>query len=524
MRSAHESEPGPPIEPVYGPDAPQGWNSADEPGAHPFRRGVYPTMRTGRLRTMCRYAGFGTAKESNARFKQLIANGTTGLSVAFDLPTRMGYDSDAPLAHGDVGKAGVAIDSIDDMRILFGGIPLDKVSTSMTIDAPAAVLLLLYQLVAEEHAVDAGRLTGTIRNDVLAEYIARGTYIFPPKPSLRLVADVFRYCRTEIPRWNTISVSGDPMAEAGASPAQEIAFTLANAVEYVRTAVAAGIDVDDFAPCLTFSFVARPTILEEIAEFRAARRVWARVMKEEFGARSPESLALRSHPQTVGRQLTAQRPGVHLGRVAVQGPTAVPGGARSRHTESFDEAVALPTDGSARPVPRTQQILAYETDVNGAVDPFADSCAVERMTSDMEAATLELMAKVEGAGGAVAAIEHGLQKDEIERNASRIALETDSGERLVPGVDCFDLEEEGAYEPLHIDPATRTQQAERLAKLRAWRVGEDVHTALTDLRKAAGGEGNVLYPMKEALRVGCTVGEVCDVLRDVWGVYQPKGL
>ncbi|MFC8511445.1 methylmalonyl-CoA mutase, partial [Streptomyces sp. NPDC057411] len=346
-----------------------------EPGGYPFTRGVYPSMYTGRPWTMRQYAGFGTAVESNARYKQLIANGTTGLSVAFDLPTQMGHDSDAPLAHGEVGKVGVAIDSLDDMRVLFDGIPLDKVSTSMTINAPAALLLLLYQLVGEEQGVPADRLTGTIQNDVLKEYIARGTYIFPPKPSLRLIADIFQYCRAEIPKWNTISISGYHMAEAGASPAQEIAFTLADGIEYVRTAVAAGMDVDDFAPRLSFFFVARTTILEEVAKFRAARRIWARVMKEEFGAKNPKSLMLRFHTQTAGVQLTAQQPEVNLVRVAVQGLAAVLGGTQSLHTNSFDEAIALPTDKSARLALRTQQVLAYETDVTATVDPFAGSYA-----------------------------------------------------------------------------------------------------------------------------------------------------
>jgi methylmalonyl-CoA mutase N-terminal domain/subunit len=519
-----ESESGLPIEPVYGPDALDGWNADDklgEPGAYPFTRGVYPTMYTGRPWTMRQYAGFGTASESNARYKQLIANGTMGLSVAFDLPTQMGHDSDAPIASGEVGKVGVAIDSIDDMRVLFGGIPLDKVSTSMTINAPAALLLLLYQLVGEEQSVPADRLTGTIQNDVLKEYIARGTYIFPPKPSLRLIADIFKYCRAEIPKWNTISISGYHMAEAGASPAQEIAFTLADGIEYVRTAVAAGMDVDDFAPRLSFFFVARTTILEEVAKFRAARRIWARVMKEEFGASSPKSLMLRFHTQTAGVQLTAQQPEVNLVRVAVQGLGAVLGGTQSLHTNSFDEAIALPTDKSARLALRTQQVLAYETDVTATVDPFAGSYVVEKMTDDVEAAALELMGKVEDMGGAVNAIERGFQKNEIERSAYRIALETDSGERVVVGVNRFQLDEEEPYEPLRVDPAIEAQQAARLTKLRAERDQDAVDEALGRLKKAAEGTDNVLYPMKDALAARATVGEVCNALREVWGTYVP---
>ncbi|MFE0625457.1 methylmalonyl-CoA mutase [Streptomyces sp. NPDC058864] len=522
---ARESESGLPIEPVYGPDALDGWDPAErlgEPGGYPYTRGVHPTMYTTRPWTMRQYAGFGTAAESNARYRQLIAHGTTGLSVAFDLPTQMGHDSDAPLAHGEVGKVGVAVDSVEDMRVLFDGIPLDRVSTSMTINAPAALLLLMYQLVGEEQGVPADRLTGTIQNDVLKEYIARGTYIFPPKPSLRLVADLFRYCRAEIPRWNTISISGYHMAEAGASPAQEIAFTLAGGVEYVRTALAAGMDVDDFAPRLSFFFVSRTTLLEEVAKFRAARRIWARVMREEFGARNPRSQMLRFHTQTAGVQLTAQQPEVNLVRVAVQGLAAVLGGTQSLHTNSFDEAIALPTEKSARLALRTQQVLAYETDVTATVDPFAGSYVVESMTDGLETAALELMARVEELGGAVSAIESGFQKGEIERNAYRIARETDSGERVVVGVNRFQLEAEERYEPLRVDPAIETAQVARLAALRAGRDRRAVDSALSALRKAAEGTDDVLYPMRDALRARATVGEVCDALREVWGTYVPS--
>ncbi|KRV46908.1 methylmalonyl-CoA mutase [Wenjunlia vitaminophila] len=521
----HQSESGLPIEPVYGPEALTGWDPAvqlGEPGQYPFTRGVYPTMYTGRPWTMRQYAGFGTAVESNARYQQLIANGTMGLSVAFDLPTQMGHDSDAPLAHGEVGKVGVAIDSIEDMRVLFHGIPLDQVSTSMTINAPAALLLLLYQLVAEEQGIPAGRLTGTIQNDVLKEYIARGTYIFPPKPSLRLIADIFQYCRAEVPKWNTISISGYHMAEAGASPAQEIAFTLANGIEYVRTALAAGMDVDDFAPRLSFFFVSRTTILEEVAKFRAARRIWARVMREEFGARNPKSQMLRFHTQTAGVALTAQQPEVNLVRVAVQGLAAVLGGTQSLHTNSFDEAIALPTDKAARLALRTQQVLAYETDVTATVDPFAGSYVMERMTDEVEAAAVELMATVEELGGAVNAIERGYQKNEIERNAYRIAQEQDSGERVVVGVNRFTLDEEEPYEPLRVDPAIERQQADRLAKLRADRDNAAVTGALDALRAAARSTDNVLPPMKRALAARATVGEVCNALREVWGTYVPS--
>lgn len=521
---ARRSESGLPIEPVYGPEALAGWDPAvrlGAPGAYPFTRGVYPTMYTGRPWTMRQYAGFGTAAESNARYRDLIAHGTTGLSVAFDLPTQMGHDSDAALAHGEVGKVGVAIDSIDDMRVLLDGIPLDEVSTSMTINAPAALLLLLYQLVAEEQGVPAAQLTGTIQNDVLKEYIARGTYIFPPKPSLRLTADIFRYCRAEIPKWNTISISGYHMAEAGASPAQEVAFTLADAIEYVRTAVAAGMGVDDFAPRLSFFFVSRTTLLEEVAKFRAARRIWARVMREEFGARNPRSLMLRFHAQTAGVQLTAQQPEVNLARVTVQALAAVLGGTQSLHTNAFDEAIALPTDKSARLALRTQQVLAYETDVTATVDPFAGSYVVETMTDEVEEEAAGLMRRVEDRGGAVSAIEDGFQKGEIERNAYRIAQETEAGERVVVGVNRYQLAEEEPYERLRVDPAIETRQVERLARLRAERDRGAVDAALAELRTAAGGTENVLYPMKRALAARATVGEVCDALRGVWGTYVP---
>ncbi|MFD0272560.1 methylmalonyl-CoA mutase [Kitasatospora sp. NPDC127111] len=518
------TESGFPVEPVYGPEALEGWDPHERlgrPGEYPYTRGVYPTMYTGRPWTMRQYAGFGTAAESNARYRQLIAGGSTGLSVAFDLPTQMGYDSDARLAAGEVGKVGVAIDSVEDMGVLFEGIPLGEVSTSMTINAPAGPLLLLYQLVGEAQGVPPARLTGTVQNDVLKEYIARGTYIFPPKPSLRLVADVFRYCRAEIPRWNTISISGYHMAEAGADPAQEIAFTLANGIEYVRTALAAGMAVDDFAPRLSFFFVARTTLLEEVAKFRAARRIWARVMREEFGARDPRSQMLRFHTQTAGVQLTAQQPEVNLVRVSVQALAAVFGGTQSLHTNSFDEAIALPSEKAARLALRTQQVLAYETDVTATVDPFAGSYVVESLTDEVEAAALALMARVEELGGAVAAIEAGHQKAEIERTAYRVQQETDSGERTVVGVNRFRLDAEEPYRPLRVDPAIEAEQAGRLARLRAGRDAAAVGRSLDELRRAAAGRDNVLYPMREALAGLATLGEVCDALRDVWGTHTP---
>jgi methylmalonyl-CoA mutase N-terminal domain/subunit len=402
------------------------------------------------------------------------------------------------------------------------GIPLDRVSTSMTINAPASVLLLLYQLVAEESGVPGSALNGTVQNDILKEYIARGTYIFPPKPSLRLVADTFAYCRAEVPRWNTISISGYHMAEAGATPAQEIAFTLANGAEYVRAALAAGLKVDGFAPRLSFFFVARTTLLEEVAKFRAARRIWARLMREEFGAEDPKSWMLRFHTQTAGVQLTAQQPEVNLVRVAVQGLAAVLGGTQSLHTNSYDEAIALPTEKAARLAVRTQQVLAHETDLTATVDPFAGSYAVEAMTDELEAAALDLMARVAEYGSAVDAIEAGFQKREIEASAYRVAQEIDSGERVVVGVNRFTLDVEEPYEPLRVDPAIEAAQAGRLAELRGTRDAAAVRRALDELREAAGGTDNVLYPMREALRARATVGEVCHALRDVWGLYRPS--
>jgi methylmalonyl-CoA mutase, N-terminal domain len=518
------TESGLPIRPVYGPDALEGFDPAQAlggPGEFPFTRGVYPTMYTGRPWTMRQYAGFGTAKESNERYKQLVAHGTGGLSVAFDLPTQMGHDSDSAIAHGEVGKVGVAIDSIDDMKVLFDGIPLDEVSTSMTINAPAALLLLMYQIVAEDAGIPSDKLTGTIQNDVLKEYIARGTYIFPPQESLRLVTDIFKYCRTEIPRWNTISISGYHMAEAGATPAQEIAFTLADGIEYVRAAVASGQDVDEFAPRLAFFFVSRTTILEEVAKFRAARRIWAQVMRDEFGAKNPKSLMLRFHTQTAGVQLTAQQPEVNLVRVAVQALAAVLGGTQSLHTNSYDEAIALPSEKAARLALRTQQVLAFETDVTKTVDPFAGSYAVESLTDELEAEARSLMGRVEDLGGAVKAIEHGFQKNEIEKAAYEIAKDIDGGRRVVVGLNKYASEEEEPYEPLRVDPAIEAQQAERLARLRAERDNDAVERHLAALKKAAEGSDNVLFPMKEALRARATVGEVCNALRDVWGVYSP---
>jgi len=525
MSGNGETESGTPFKAVYSADALDGFDPATKlgnPGDFPYTRGVYPTMYTARPWTMRQYAGFGNAKESNERYKDLIANGARGLSVAFDLPTQMGYDSDAPIAKGEVGKVGVAIDSIEDMKVLFDGIDLGHVSTSMTINAPAAVLLLLYQLVAEEQGTTADKLTGTIQNDVLKEYIARGTYIFPPAPSLRLVSDIFSYCHDTIPKWNTISISGYHMAEAGATPAQEVAFTLADGIAYVEAALKAGLHVDDFAPRLSFFFVARTTLLEEIAKFRAARRVWAHIMKDRFGAEKPKSRMLRFHTQTAGVQLTAQQPEVNLARVTIQALAATLGGTQSLHTNSFDEAIALPTEKAARLALRTQQVIAYESDITKTVDPFAGSYVIESLTDDLEAEILKLIGQIDDLGGSVKAIEQGFQKGEIEDSAYAYTQGIDSGDRVQVGVNKFTVDEEEHYEPLRVDPTIGEQQAARLADLRSRRDNAAVKTALDKIKAAAEGTDNVLLPMKEALAAKATVGEVCDALREVWGTYTPS--
>jgi methylmalonyl-CoA mutase, N-terminal domain len=522
---AGQTESGLPIEPVYDSSALAGFDPASalgQPGAYPYTRGVYPTMYTGRLWTMRQYAGFGTAAESNRRYRQLLDAGTTGLSVAFDLPTQMGYDSDDPLAAGEVGKVGVAIDSIDDMRTLFDAIPLDKVSTSMTINAPAALLLLMYQMVAEENGIPGSALRGTVQNDILKEYVARGTYIFPPRASLRFTTDLFAYCKTELPAWNTISVSGYHMAEAGATPVQEVAFTLAHAIEYVRAAQAAGMEVDEFAPRLTFFFVARTTLLEEIAKFRAARRIWAHVMREDFGAQDPRSMMLRFHTQTAGVQLTAQQPELNMVRVTLQALGAVLGGTQSLHTNAYDEAIALPSEKAARLALRTQQVLAYETDLAKTADPFAGSYAIESMTDDIERAVLDLMRRVEEMGGAVVAIERGFQRRDIEDAAYEVARGIDSADRIVVGLNAFRSDDDELYEPLRLDPALESEQIARVAKVRSRRDGVAVERALSALAATAAGPDNVLPPIKAALAARATLGEVCTTLRACWGRYEPQ--
>jgi len=518
---------GIPAAPVYRPaDRPLGDDAyardLGDPGAFPFTRGVYGTMYRGRPWTMRQYAGFGSAAESNARYRYLLAQGQTGLSVAFDLPTQMGYDSDAPLAQGEVGKVGVAIDSLHDMRALFDGIPLDQVSTSMTINAPASILLLLYELVGEEQGVDPAALRGTIQNDVLKEYIARGTYIFPPQPSLRIVTDTFAYCAERLPSFNTISISGYHMAEAGATAVEEIAFTLSDAIAYVEAAVAAGLDVDAFAPRLSFFFVARSTLLEEVAKFRAARRLWARIMRDRFAATDPRSQMLRFHTQTAGVQLTAQQAEVNMARVTVQALAAALGGTQSLHANAFDEALALPSEKAARLALRTQQVLAHETDVTLTADPLAGSWFIESLTDELEARAADLIARVEELGGAVAAIEAGYQKDAIERSAYAHAQAVERGEQVVVGVNRFTVDEDLEPELLRVDEGVRDAQVARLRRTREERDQQAVDLALADVVKAAGTPGeNLLPPMREALRALATVGELCDALRGVFGSHRP---
>ena len=514
-----------PLDPVYGPEHLDGFDAAEQlgaPGEYPYTRGIYPTMYRGRLWTMRQYAGMSTAEESNRRYKYLLAQGTTGLSVAFDLPTQMGYDSSADLADGEVGKVGVAIDTVEDMKNLFDGIPLGEVSTSMTINAPASLLLLMYEIAGEEQGVDAGKLRGTIQNDVLKEYIARGTYIYPPAPSLRIISDTFAYCADRLPNFNTISISGYHMGEAGATPVQEVAFTLADGIAYVQAALDAGLDVDAFAPRLSFFFVARSTLLEEIAKFRAARRLWAGIMRDRFGATDPKSQMLRFHTQTAGVQLTAQQPEVNLVRVTVQALAATLGGTQSLHTNSFDEALALPTEKSARLALRTQQVIAHETDVPATVDPLAGSYLIESLTDRIEADVQGYLDRIDEMGGAVSAIEEGFQKSEIERAAYELAKQIDSGEQVVVGVNRFQQESEDVQPDLQrIDEAIRQQQIDRIDAIKRERDQGGVDDALTAVRAAARSDDNLLVPMRDALQRRATLQEVCDVLRDEYGGYVP---
>ncbi len=493
-----------------------------QPGEYPFTRGVYPTMYRSRLWTMRQYAGMATAAETNERFRYLLAQGQTGISVAFDLPTQMGLDSDHPRAEGEVGKTGVAIDSVDDMARLLEGIPLDRVSTSMTINATAPILLLLYELVAEEHGVGASEISGTVQNDILKEYAARGTYIYPPGPSMRLITDLFAYCGQRVPRWNTISISGYHMREAGSTAAQEIAFTLADGIAYVQAALDAGLDIDEFAPRLSFFFACHMHFFEEVAKFRAARRMWARIMRERFASKDPRSWMLRFHTQTGGATLTAQQPEVNIVRTALEALAAVLGGAQSLHTNSYDEALALPTEHSATIALRTQQVIGYETGVTETVDPVAGSYYVESLTDDLERLATEYIARIDAMGGAVRAIEAGFYQDEIHEAAFRIQQGVESGERVVVGVNRFVDAEERPIALQRISESDTARQVERLRALRASRDQAVVDAALATVVDTATGTGNLLPPMKEALRARATLGEVSDALRAVFGEYRPS--
>lgn len=490
------------------------------PGEYPYTRGIRPTMYRARFWTMRQYAGFGSAEETNRRFRYLLDQGQTGLSVAFDLPTQIGYDSDDPMARGEVGKVGVAIDSLADMEQLFDGIPLDRVSTSMTINAPAAILLAMYIAVAEKQGVPADRLSGTIQNDILKEYIARGTYIFPPKPSMRLITDVFAYCSQYVPKWNTISISGYHIREAGSTAAQEVAFTLANGIAYVEAALAAGLDVDRFAPRLAFFFNAHHHFFEEIAKFRAARRIWARIMKERFAAKNPKSLELRFHTQTGGSTLTAQQPENNVVRVTLQALSAVLGGTQSLHTNALDEALSLPTEETARLALRTQQILAYESGVADTVDPLGGSYFIEALTDQMEEKVIAYLKKIDDMGGAVRAIEQGYMQEEIHRAAYETQMAIEKGEHIVVGVNTFRVEDEREPKRHRVDPALAEKQIARLQAVRAGRDGERVRQTLAALKRAAEGSDNLMPPILDCVKAYCTIGEICGVLRGVFGEYN----
>ncbi len=513
------------VKALYTSDDLTGWDPATQlgyPGKPPYTRGVYPTMYRGKLWTMRQYAGFGSAASTNERFKFLLQAGQTGLSCAFDLPTQMGYDSDHPRAEGEVGKVGVAIDSLDDMRTLLGGLPLDQVSTSMTINSTAAVLLLMYELVAEEQGVPADAISGTIQNDLLKEYIARGTYVYPPKPSMRIITNIFEYCTQHVPKWNTISISGYHIREAGSTAVQEIAFTIANGIAYVEAAIAAGLDIDTFAPRLSFFWNAHNNFFEEVAKFRASRRIWYRLMTERFGAQKEASKLLRFHTQTGGSTLTAQQPENNIVRVAVQSMAAVMGGTQSLHTNGFDEALSLPTERAARIALRTQQIIGYESGIADTPDPLGGSYFVEALTDEVERLAWEYIHRIDEMGGAVEAIEAGFQQDEIMEAAYAYAKSIDDDERVIVGLNMFPVDNEPDPDLFPVDPELEVGQRRRLAAFKADRDLALLAARLEDLRDCARGTQNVLYPMKKALRAGATLGEVSDALRDVFGIYRPR--
>lgn len=494
------------------------------PGEYPFTRGVQPNLYRGRLFTMRQYAGFGSAEETNRRFRYLLEQGQTGLSIAFDLPTQVGYDSDHPLARGEVGKVGVAIDSLEDMETLFEGIPLDKVTTSMTINSPAAIILAMYLALAEKQGVPWDQLGGTIQNDILKEYVARGTYIFPPEPSMRLITDIFAFCSEKVPQWNTISISGYHIREAGSTAVQEIAFTLANGIAYVEAAIKAGLDVDQFAPRLSFFFNAHLNFFEEIAKFRAARRVWARIMKERFGAKNPRSMMLRFHTQTAGCSLTAQQPMVNIIRVAFQALSACLGGTQSLHTNSYDEALALPSEHAVLLALRTQQVVAYEIGVTDTVDPLGGSYFLESLTDKIEEEVMSYLKRIDEMGGAVRAIEQGFMQKEIQQSAYEYQKEVEEGQRVVIGVNRFVTDYEEPTDLLRVDPAVAERQEAKLKELRQKRDGQKVAEMLKRLRSAAQTDENLMPVIYEAVKAYATVGEICGVLREVFGEYQQQVL
>jgi methylmalonyl-CoA mutase, N-terminal domain len=512
------------IKPVYRPEDLGAWSydkQLGDPGKFPYTRGVYPSMYRGRPWTMRQYSGFGNAEATNERWKLLLASGSTGLSCAFDLPTQMGYDSDHPRSEGEVGKVGVAIDSIEDMRLLLADLPLDQVTTSMTINATASILLLLYQLVAEENGVASEKLGGTIQNDILKEYVARGTYVYPPRPSMRIITDIFAYCQQHMPQWNTISISGYHIREAGSTAVQEIAFTIANGIAYVEAAIEAGLDVDEFAPRLSFFWNAHNNFFEEVAKFRASRRMWARIMTDQFAAKSEKSKLLRFHTQTGGSTLTAQQPENNLMRVTLQALAAVLGGTQSLHTNGFDEALGLPTQRAAKLALRTQQIIASESGVVDTPDPLAGSYFVESLTDEVEKAAWQYLEKIRSMGGAVAAIEAGYMQDEITQAAYDYARSIDNKDREIVGVNKYVDDQPEPADVFPIDPELQRQQVIRTQRVRAERDQAAVDAALSDVEAAARGTQNLLYPMKEALKARATLGEVSDVLRAVFGVYAP---
>ena len=511
------------IKTVYGLSDLEGFDIVEnlgQPGEYPYTRGIQPNMYRGKLWTMRQYAGFGTAKETNARFHYLLEQGQTGLSVAFDLPTQIGYDSDHELARGEVGKVGVAVDSLLDMEELFAGIPLDKVSTSMTINAPAAILLAMYIALAKKQGVDPKNLSGTIQNDILKEYVARGTYIFPPEPSMRIITDIFSFCQKEVPKWNTISISGYHIREAGSTAVQELAFTLANGIAYVEAAIKAGLQVDEFAPRLSFFFNAHLNFFEEIAKFRAARRIWAKIMKQRFGAKNEKSLLLRFHTQTAGCTLTAQQPKVNLIRVAYQALMAVFGGTQSLHTNSYDEALCLPTNESALLALRTQQVIAYEIGAADTVDPLGGSFYLESLTNALEEKVWEYLKKIEEMGGAVEAVKNGFMRGEIERSSYEYQRAIERGEKTVIGVNRFVMEEEPPGDLLKVNPEIEKQQREKLKYLRQNRDNEMVKRALARIIETAKTSENLVYPILEAVEAYATLGEIAGALRSVFGEYR----